>query len=130
MSISGVIGTLKRNSSFLLKKRRSWVFLVTILVSLVVQALILTHGTFDFSENEALGAVYTSMLDHLKRGEFDVSSDVIHGEAFIRDGKTYSYFGPAPVLLRGAIEVFVSRNGRDWARWSCFFASALTSVMV
>jgi hypothetical protein len=46
------------------------------------------------------GLVFNNMLSHLLRGDFSVDADIIWDEAFLRDGKTYTYFGVTPVVLR------------------------------
>ncbi|HXP31532.1 MAG TPA: hypothetical protein VN832_10610 [Stellaceae bacterium] len=46
------------------------------------------------------GFTFNSMLDHLLHGRFDVDAAVIGDEGFIRDGRTYTYFGIFPALLR------------------------------
>jgi hypothetical protein len=46
------------------------------------------------------GMTFNSMLDHLLHGEFDVDPKAIGPEGFVRNGKTYTYFGIVPALLR------------------------------
>ena len=46
------------------------------------------------------GFTFNSMLDHLLHGRFDVDPAVIGDEGFLRDGRTYTYFGIFPALLR------------------------------
>lgn len=40
------------------------------------------------------------MLSHLLHGDFGVDQSAVRWEAFVKDGKTYSYFGIGPALLR------------------------------
>jgi hypothetical protein len=51
-------------------------------------------------ELAARGMVFNSMLEHLLQGEFDVDPSTIAFEGSLRDGKTYTYFGIVPALLR------------------------------
>jgi hypothetical protein len=51
-------------------------------------------------ETAARGMVFNSMLEHLLRGEFDVDPSAIAFEGSLRNGKTYTYFGILPALLR------------------------------
>jgi hypothetical protein len=51
-------------------------------------------------ELAARGMVFNSMLEHLLHGEFDVDPTAIAFEGSLRDGKTYTYFGIVPALLR------------------------------
>jgi hypothetical protein len=60
-------------------------------------------GSLNFSrllEPGARGMTFNSMLEHLLHGEFDVDPAAITSEGHIRDGKTYTYFGIIPALLR------------------------------
>jgi hypothetical protein len=51
-------------------------------------------------ELAARGMVFNSMLEHLLHWEFDVDPSAIAFEGSLRDGKTYTYFGVFPALLR------------------------------
>jgi hypothetical protein len=66
----------------------------------VYYAFLLTGGSFDVLEGESFGMTFNSMLAHLLRGEFNVDPIVIGHEGFVRDGKTYAYFGIFGALLR------------------------------
>src|SRR6516164_11186678 len=57
-------------------------------------------NVFKPPETAARGMVFNSMLEHLLRGEFDVDPTAISFEGSLRDGKTYTYFGIFPALLR------------------------------
>ena len=59
-----------------------------------------TAGTFDLLKPWNFGNVYEDQTDSLLSGRADVRCNIATGEAFIRDGKCYLYFGPAPGLLR------------------------------
>jgi hypothetical protein len=49
-----------------------------------------------------MGLVFNSMMQHMLHGRFDVDPAAIlaGGEVYIRDGRTYSYFGVFCALLR------------------------------
>jgi len=51
-------------------------------------------------ELAARGMVFNSMLQHLLHWEFNVDPEAIAFEGSLRDGKTYTYFGIFPALLR------------------------------
>lgn len=99
-----------------MSKNRIILFIFLFIVFIYIY--IITDGDMNLFRNEALGCTYTSMLDKLKRWEFDVDPACISNEAFIINGKTYTYFGVFPALLRGFIELFFERNGTDWSRIS------------
>jgi len=58
-----------------------------------------------------MGLAFNEMLANLLHGRFDISPQVIANEAFVRDGRTYAYFGVfcailrAPLLLAGRLDV-------------------------
>jgi hypothetical protein len=65
---------------------------------------------------------FNSMLEHLLRGEFDVDPAAIDGEGFVRNGKTYTYFGIVPALLRLPLLVTDSLARLDVTRLYCALA--------
>ena len=73
-------------------------------VAFVYYSLQITGGSFDFFHDRpreiVTGVVFNSMLSHLLQGDFAVDPDAIRLEAFVKDGKTYAYFGITPALLR------------------------------
>lgn len=48
----------------------------------------------------AQGMAFNSMALHLLDGRFDVDPGAIGDEGFVREGRTYAYFGILPALLR------------------------------
>lgn len=91
---------------------------------------LLTRGTFDIFGAEPLGLTFNSMLDHMLRGRWDVDPAAIGFEAFIRNGRTYAYFGPFPALLRLPLLLVPHRLLPDWhglqvERLSCWLAIML-----
>lgn len=54
-----------------------------------------------------LGLTYNSMTLRLLEGRFDVDPAAIGYEGFVRDGRTYSYFGIFPALLRLPLVPFI-----------------------
>jgi len=79
-------------------------FYVVLILTAAVYYLFLTmDGSLNFSkllEHGARGMTFNSMLEHLLHGEFDVDPAAITSEGHVRDGKTYTYFGIIPALLR------------------------------
>ncbi len=66
---------------------------------------------------------YNSMLEHLRRGEFDVDPAAIGLEGVLRDGKTYTYFGVIPALLRFPLLVTGALMRLDVTRLYCALAA-------
>lgn len=87
--------------------------------------LLLGNGSLSVFVPEAFGRVYGSMLQNLLQGEFTVARTAIGSEAFIRDGKTYAYFGVFPALLRLPTLAFVDLRQTELARLSCLVAIVL-----
>jgi hypothetical protein len=77
-------------------------YLFLILVAAIYYMFLAMDGLNLFKPPElaARGMVFNSMLEHLLRGEFDVDPTAISFEGSLRDGKTYTYFGIFPALLR------------------------------
>ena len=72
-----------------------------------------------------LGLTFNDMLVHLLRGRFDIDPGVIGGEAFVRDGRSYAYFGPFCAVLRLPL-LLTGRIGVDMTGASLLIASALS----
>lgn len=89
---------------------------------------ILTNGTMDLKEGEPFSRTYISILDNLLKGRFDIDPSAIGYEAFYRDGKTYTYFGIFPAILRGVIELMFKRGNTDWSRISTLLAATLAVI--
>jgi hypothetical protein len=62
------------------------------------------------------------MLEHQLHGEFDVDHDVMEFEASVINGKTYTYFGVFPALLRLLAMPFTDISKAHLARLSCLGA--------
>src|SRR5689334_12300952 len=67
------------------------------LISLYYFSMITDIGRKIFASS-LHGMIFNSMALHLLDGKFDVSPDAVGDEAFIRNGKTYAYFGIIPAL--------------------------------
>jgi hypothetical protein len=66
------------------------------------------------------------MLAHLLRGDFSVDSNVIGLEGFQRDGRTYTYFGITPALLRLPL-LLVGGMARDMTAVSIVLANCVSA---
>jgi hypothetical protein len=88
---------------------------------------LITDGTLRLGQTEKQCGAYPAMWTSLTQGRFDIPHDEIRYEAYIRDGKTYTYFGIFPALLRGPLQNLVQLEGGCLARPSIVVA-ALISV--
>jgi hypothetical protein len=97
-------------------------------LSIFLHLTAVTHGTFNLFEPELLGSAYDSLGKHLLHGSIEVDSDAIRWEPFVRDGKTFMYFGPFPAFLRIPLNFIAPENYGEWSRFSCFLASMVLIV--
>ena len=98
--------------------------LLAALLALYYTALA-THFTFELWPTTSGGFVFNSQLRALLDGRMDIDPRVIGMEGFVRDGKTYTYFGILPALLRLPL---AGQLWRDWTTLSCVLASMLASL--
>jgi hypothetical protein len=78
-------------------------YLIFILAAAIYYFFLLTDGSFNLFtpvERDSWGMAFNSMLEHLRHGEFDLDPATIAADGFVRNGKTYAYFGILPALLR------------------------------
>lgn len=94
-------------------------------IALVVElALLLSGGPF--FGYEPLGDVFDAQARSFLQGRWDIPPDVIKIEGFIVDGRTYTYFGPVPALLRLPIVAFTDAWDGRLTRLSLLVAWAVT----
>ncbi len=75
-----------------------------------------TTGNFRLFEPSGFGNVYEAQARSLWAGHTDISCDVATGEAFVRNGKCYVYFGPVPGFLRGPLLWLAPNFDGRWSR--------------
>jgi hypothetical protein len=101
---------------------------VLILTAAVYYLFLVTDGSFDFFKPLGFmerGMAFNSMLEHLRLGEFDVDPAAIGWERFVRNGKTYTYFGIVPALLRLPLLLTDGLARLDVTRLYCALAATL-----
>jgi hypothetical protein len=96
-------------------------------VALVYYSFAITTGSFGLFAPVDLGMVFNSMLDSLLHGRFDIDPEVIRAEGFVRDGKSYAYFGVLPALLRAPLLLGGLLDTVDFTTFSCVIAAALAA---
>jgi hypothetical protein len=87
--------------------------------------VLLSNGTMQVFAPELLDKIYDSMLLHLMHGEFDVDPKAIDFETTVINGKTYTYFGVFPALLRLLALPFTDLSRAHLARLSCLAATVI-----
>jgi hypothetical protein len=103
-----------------LSNRRTWALALTLAAAVSYYAIILTNGSFAFVTRASPSEEWSLGL-----GEFDVDPRSVGAEAFIRDGRTYSYFGILPALIRIPFLPFIDLPYDDLTRLSCLLAVGL-----
>lgn len=86
---------------------------------------LLTHGTGELFAHGTLSGTYDSLAASLLRGSSEVDPDAIRWEAFVVDGRSYTYFGLFPALLRLPAALTAPSLHGQWSRVSCFLAACL-----
>jgi len=107
---------------------RYWVWPAVAALVFFYYALLLTNGDFNLFASEELGLTFNAMALGLLKGDFSISPDIIGNEAFVHDGKTFTYFGVFPALLRLPLAPFVNLDATYLSRLSCLAASSLATV--
>src|ERR1700719_5202963 len=101
-----------------------------IAVVTVYYLFLLSNGTFQILAPELLDKVFDNMLVHLLRGEFTVDRDAIDYEAVTRDGRSYTYFGVFPAMLRLLGMPFVDIAQADLAPLSRLVVAVIFVVLL
>ena len=97
-------------------------------VAFLYYSFLITNGRLGIYELFApvgLGMTFNSMLQHLLMGRFDVDAAAIGAEAFIKDGKSYTYFGILPAILRLPLWVTGKLRAVDMTVLSCVLAATV-----
>jgi hypothetical protein len=93
----------------------------------VYYALVVTHGALVFHGHEPEWRLFTGMWQSLRQGRFDIDRDMMEGEIFNRDGKTYSYYGIFPALLRGLVLLYRPLDRIGFQEQSCVLAAVVAT---
>ena len=106
-----------------------------VLACMVVSGLIflyywalLSDGSFFHVKPIRYDMIFNSMIESMARGRFDVNPDAVLQEGFTRDGRTYSYFGILPALLRWPILLSPRLRALDYTVTSCAIAATIAAV--
>ena len=89
-----------------------------------------TSGDFRVSEPVGFDGVYEAQARSLLDGRTDVDCGIASGEAFVRDGKCYVYFGPVPGLIRLPMMWMAPGLDGRWGRPMVWVAGLLFLMVV
>jgi hypothetical protein len=82
-------------------------------LSAIVYTWMLNHGTFNFFRLQLYGAVFDSQAHSLWHGRWDIPPDALGFDAFVVHGRSYTYLGPFPAILRMPVVALTSNyDGR------------------
>lgn len=95
-----------------------------LLLILQVYLWFLTYGSGAVFHVETLGQFYDAQATSLLHGRWDVPHRDIAPEAFVRNGKSYGYFGPTPAVWRMPLNALFPAMWGCWSRCSCLAAGA------
>lgn len=99
-------------------------------VAIAAHAWLVTHGTFTFAGRERFSGTYDSLARSLRHGSAEVDVREIYTEAWLLNGRAYTYFGPLPALLRVVPDLIAPSLYGLWARISVFLANLLSIAAV
>jgi hypothetical protein len=111
-----------------LRALKTAAFLLSLGLYLLCVAIAIGHGRVDLLHGEAMGQAFVDTWRGLMKWQFDVSPASIGWEGFVREGRTYMYFGPFPALIRGVMGLLFGPVSTDWSRVSFLIAAALFAV--
>jgi hypothetical protein len=103
-------------------------YVILILTAAIYYFFLLTDGSFNLFtpvERDSWGMAFNSMLEHLRHGKFDLNPVTIGPDGFVRNGKTYAYFGILPALLRLPLLPTGALARLDVTRLYCGFATTV-----
>lgn len=104
-------------------------FFVTAAFCALVFSFVITRGTFRFVAPERFAGVYDHQALAFLQGRLDLPEHALGDEAFLFEGKCYTYFGPTPALLRlpfAAFGIGVGQLSRLYML--AYYLAALTAV--
>jgi hypothetical protein len=90
-------------------------------------ALLLTDGTGNLFGDETLGLVYNDMALRLLHWDFTADPGILAAEGFLSQGRTVSYFGILPALLRLPLIPLIDLHTVQVGRLSCWLALSLAA---
>jgi hypothetical protein len=85
-----------------------------------------SHFTMSLGGKPPHWRLFAGMWKSLAHGRFDLDPPDVAGEAFRHDGRTYSYYGIFPALLRGLASPVVDLGHGGFPQVSCALAAAIT----
>ena len=115
---------------------KRWIFPVLAVLYAVLAAFLICNYTFHLFPKpvEVMETSYVANWRSLLEGRFDIDRSIASFEAFLKDGKSYTYFGLYPAVLRGIASVWIDLDQVGFARFSCWlavlvFAAAQSKVL-
>jgi len=105
--------------------RRHAFIIPSFLIAMLVCFWFVTWGNFRLFDAERFTSFYDAQARALLHGRFDVPPDAIGFEAFVREGKSYGYFGIAPSLIRLPLVILFPKMDGRWSRMFMLLACGI-----
>jgi len=101
------------------------VFIFPLLIAAFVFFAYVTYWTFQPIHEEFLSTVFDSQAKSFLSGTIDINPKDISFEAYFRNGKTYTYWGPFLPFMRIVLNFLAPEDYGRWSRISCWAAGVL-----
>ena len=101
-----------------------WAAICTGLIILAAAAYFVTHEQWKLFSSAGFVTFYDEQGRSLLQGKWDVPPSSLGAEAFVVDGKSYGYFGIAPVLPRVILNYLWPSHFGQWSRLSMLIGMA------
>lgn len=116
----------KKKDGMLLRMLPALSFSAVFLLTVLAYTYMVTYGSGNLFLPESRGGAFDTLGESLLKGDATVAHDTIDAEAFIVDGKIYTYFGPMPGLIRILQNALFPAFYMKWSRLSCLIAAVLS----
>ncbi len=98
-------------------------------VLFILYFALFTSYSFNPFQKEDLDLVFNDMILRLSRGDFTIDPKIILAEAYVRDGRTYAYFGVTPAVARLAFLPFIDLRTTSVSAIICTLLAFAISVL-
>jgi hypothetical protein len=102
--------------------------LASFALCLLVLGWFVTWGDWRLFDAERFGGYYDAQARSILQGRLDVPPAAIGFEAFVRNGKSYGYFGVAPALLRMPLLLLFPHMDGHWSRLMMLIGAGLSML--
>lgn len=102
---------------------------ILVAISLLTSCWFASDATWDLFPRDHVG-YYENHGQRLLEGRLDVDYHAIRGEALVKDGRFYGYFGPVPALSRVVLSAIYPSHAYHWSAFSVLCGILVTLLLV